>query len=60
MTAEAAAMDGVNRSRRGGSDFNQREPLNALSTKRLLNHATALHDSHFLEVRAKLAFRCFH
>jgi hypothetical protein len=53
-------MDGVNSNRRGGSDFNHREPLDAFSTKRLLNHATTLHDSHFLEVRAKLAFRCFH
>jgi hypothetical protein len=53
-------MNGVNMIRRGGSDFNQRESLYALRTERLLNHATTLHNLHFLEVRAKLTFRCFH
>ncbi len=53
-------MDGVNRNGRGGSSFNQREPLDAFSTERFLNHATTLHDSHFLEVRTKFTFRCFH
>jgi hypothetical protein len=60
MTAEAAAMDGVNTGRKGESGFNHRESLDAFRTERLLDHATTFHDFHFLEVRAKLAFRSFH
>jgi hypothetical protein len=60
MTAEAAAMDGVNNSGRGRSDLNQRESFDAFRTERLLDNTTAFQDSHFLEVWTKLTLCRFH